>query len=138
MAVVFVGIGVAAAVYGVKFWFGTRSFLARAVRTGGLIVDFKRERSASSRGGGSSVVYYPIFRFTAPDGRAVVQRAQAGSSHPRLRPGDAVTVLFDPQDPEQARIDSIGNRGPLTSVMIIGFGIVFAGAGVWMFVGGSG
>jgi len=133
MSVLFILIGVGIVVLGVTFWFRSRSFLARAVRTSGVIVDLQRERSRA--GDGHGTVYRPIFRFTGPDGRDIVRRAGSASSHPRLRPGEPVTVLFDPQRPSEARIDTLDNRGPMAAVLTVIFGIVFAGIGVGMFTG---
>lgn len=134
MAVLFIVIGVGVVGLGVKFWFDSQRFLARAVRTSGLVVDMKRSWSRTGTGG-SSTIYYPIFRFTGPDGQGIVQKSRAGSSHPSLRPGDAVTVLYDPQKPSDARIDSVQTRGPMASVMAMVFGAVFALVGVGMATG---
>lgn len=132
-AVVFILVGVGMAGFGVWLWFRSRRFLARAVRTSGVIVGLRRGRASGSDGRGT--VYTPIFRFTAPDGRDIVRPAMSRNSHPTLRPGDRVAVLFDPERPSDARIDSIGNRGPAAALFVAVFGIVFAGIGIGILTG---
>lgn len=135
MAVMFILVGGGIVGGGVWVWFRSQRFLARAVRTSGVIVRVHPERAGS--GDWSGTDHSPIFRFTAPDGRDIVRPAMSRSSHPTLRPGDRVAVLFDPERPSDARIDSIGNRGPMAALFTVLFGIAFAGIGVWILTGAT-
>jgi hypothetical protein len=50
--------------------------------------------------------YDPVVTFTLPDGRRAVVQTSAGSAPSAYTVDDAVTVVFDPDDPAQARIAS--------------------------------
>ncbi len=117
----FVFIGVLITILGVIWVATTASFLSRAARAPGVVSEM--ERSTSSEGG---AVFYPVFTFTDGAGTAQTQRSSYGSSTYKLQSGDAVTVLYDPSDPEHARIDSFQTLwlGPLA---ITGFGLLFGG-----------
>ncbi len=49
-------------------------------------------------------IYYPVVRFRAADGREVETRTMMGTSFRRVREGDSVTVLYDPDDPTRAQL----------------------------------
>jgi hypothetical protein len=49
---------------------------------------------------------YPVVRYRTTDGREVVFRSGFGSQPPLWRPGQPVTVLYDPANPEAARIET--------------------------------
>ena len=67
-------------------------------------------------------------RFVTPAGEAVEFTGSVGSSPAAFEVGEAVAVLYDPADPQDARIDSFFQLwfGPL----ILGFlGLVFTAIG---------
>ncbi len=94
--------------FGLAFWFGTRDaeFVNIAARAPGDVIEMRAERDARGQR-----VWRPIVRFTDPaSGRAVIF-----DSHFRSRPaffdaGDAVTVAYDPAEPDNARIDDFWTR----------------------------
>jgi hypothetical protein len=53
--------------------------------------------------------YYPVVQFTAQDGRQRNVQMAEGSDPPAYETGDAVTVRYDPAQPLEARIDSLGS-----------------------------
>ena len=70
-------------------------------RAPGLVVDTVEEP------GGENMLYsYPVVEFTDRDGRSHTVKVPEGSSPPQWAAGDAVTVLYDPGHPADARIDS--------------------------------
>ena len=54
-----------------------------------------------------TVYSYPVVAFTDSSGRNHTVQIPEGSSPPAWAAGDAVTVLYDPGNPEDARTDSL-------------------------------
>jgi hypothetical protein len=104
----------------------TRSFLANAERAKGTVVKLApghANKSGSLR---------PVILFTDRSGNPVAFIAHAGSRQPAFRRGNNVRVLYLPQKPEEARIDSFSRlRGGL---LLSGFtGTIFLLAAAVMF-----
>lgn len=57
--------------------------------------------------------YFPVVNYTADDGRHRTVQMSVGSDSPEYEKGDAVTVLYDPQHPLDARIKSFGSSALL-------------------------
>lgn len=53
--------------------------------------------------------YYPVVEFTSEDGRFHTVHMTEGSSTPSQEVGDEVTVLYNPDRPLEARIQSFGS-----------------------------
>ena len=81
----------------------SRRFAASATRAGGVVVELV-SGSPGPRGG--VPLAYPVVRYRTTDGREVVFRSGFGSQPPLWRPGQPVTVLYDPADPQAARIET--------------------------------
>jgi hypothetical protein len=84
-----------------------------------------------------SQVYYPVVAFTLPDHSINTVEMNEGSSPPSYSVGQDVTVLYDPANPNQARIKSIGGALGMWALAIITglMGVIFLGAAVlawWM------
>jgi hypothetical protein len=75
----------------------TARFIVNAERTEGTVIDLSR--SEDSEG---SVTYNPVVEFTV-DGRSIQFTSSSGSSSPPSV-GDRVEVLYDPDDPSDARL----------------------------------
>ncbi|WP_435736246.1 DUF3592 domain-containing protein [Cellulosimicrobium sp. PMB13] len=129
---VFAAVGLGLVVAAVVIGCSTYSFQQTAERTTGTVVDLDvRWGSHGSRS--SSRAEYPVVEFEADGQRYTVVSAVTGTSHPEI--GDDVTVLYDPADPSDARLDS----GPLNhalEVILGGAGVVFAGFGSSLLVRG--
>jgi hypothetical protein len=77
-------------------------FVAGAVRT-----DATYAGSVSRAGGRSGgTFFYPQFRFTTDRGQAVTMTTRDGSTDQPYSDGETVSVLYDPAQPEQAKLDS--------------------------------
>ncbi|MCL4868451.1 MAG: DUF3592 domain-containing protein [Anaerolineae bacterium] len=59
--------------------------------------------SVDDEGGGA---YYPVVEFKPNDGRPVQFTSGIGSSPPDYQEGEQVAVLYDPENPRQAYINS--------------------------------
>ena len=53
--------------------------------------------------------YYPVVEFVSRDGRSHTVHMTEGSSAPSHEVGDEVTVLYNPERPLEARIQSVGS-----------------------------
>lgn len=73
----------------------------REVTAPGLVVDTVEEQ-----GGENTIYSYPVVEFMDRDGRSHTVKVPEGSSPPQWAAADAVTVLYDPEHPADARIDS--------------------------------
>jgi hypothetical protein len=104
----------------------------REISAAGVVVALRQDR-----GSDGSSYFYPVVEFKLPNGETQTLRSNAGTNPPAYRQGDAVTVLFDPQQPEQARIQSFGSSFDRWIVSIITgiLGLAMAGAALfarWM------
>jgi hypothetical protein len=105
-------------------------FRAGAVRVPGTVVDLAP--TSGSKGG---TLYKPVFEFT--DNNDVARRVtgSVASNPPSHRRGEAVTVLYQPANPEEAHLDSFmeawflpmifGGLGSVFTAIAAGF-VVFA------------
>ena len=100
----------------------TTNFVARTEAASGVVTDLEYRR------GSDGPTYYPVIRFRGPTGQDVFFKGRVGSNPARYARGETVTVLYDPETPEKARIDSFFQLwfGPL---VLGGLGAVFGGIG---------
>ena len=121
---VFLVLGVGMLVGALALWNNTRGFVARAQTTSGQVVELLEVRD---KDGGSST-WKPRVTFTAPAGQQVTFDASFSSNPAPYRVGDAVEVLFTPDDPGHAKIRSFSSLW-LGSIILGGLGAVFAAIG---------
>lgn len=119
--VVFAIIGGGLAVYGGVSLVRTRNFLEGAQRAEGAIVGWREERYSAGKTRNASL--YPTLRFTVPDGRVIETEADVSVSAPPADP-EAVTVLYDPADPNRARLST--GRGYGESLLFLVGGLLLA------------
>ena len=120
MLVVFGVLGAVFLVVGVWTFFSTRSFIATAARADGVVIDLELSRSDDSS------TYYPIVAFRTQDGQEIEYQSNTGTNPPSFRVGESVTVLYDPQDPYDARIEAFSELW-LFSIIFGSVGLVFFG-----------
>jgi hypothetical protein len=125
----FAGVGVV--MMGASLWLyrGEQGFVRRATRTEGVVTALNYR--TDSDGGGA---YYPVFRFTDDAGSTHEVQARAGSKPASREVGEQVPVLYDPADPDGARIDSYFNLHVGSFVTTI-LALVFGGVGIiWLWL----
>ncbi|PSK93737.1 uncharacterized protein DUF3592 [Murinocardiopsis flavida] len=108
---------------------GTTVYRVMALRSRGVRVPGRitgARISTSSEGGTSSAA---TFEFTTVEGRHVHTTQPVSSSSNRLRAGHAVTVAYDPGDPERAEV--------VEAVTQLAGGLAFAAAGAALLIGGA-
>jgi hypothetical protein len=96
----------------------TKRFMAGAEHATGTVIDLSEDSTSDG------TVYYPVVRFTTAEGRTVEFRSSTGSSSaPDV--GDRVEVLYDSDDPQDAKLSSFFDIW-LWTIALGGLGIVFS------------
>ncbi|QLE58184.1 DUF3592 domain-containing protein [Nostoc sp. TCL26-01] len=102
---IFAGVGSIFAVVGIIVGVNTHSFVSSSVKTSGTVIDLEGRWSNDSEGR-SYKLYYPVIEFTNTSGQPTVFQSNAGSTSPGLSKGEQVEVLYNPQQPNSAMINS--------------------------------
>lgn len=77
--------------------------------------------------------YYPIFQFVADNGKEVTSVASVGSSGRRYRVGASVKVLYSPDDPANAQLNSFADLWAMP-ICLGFFGSAFLGISLFLFI----
>lgn len=104
-------LSVAVLMLGIAFFSGFMSYrsLQKEQSTPGKVVDTVERQSVETTSGRVITYSYPVVEFNTPSGQQRVELS-VGSSPPEFKTGDAVTVMYDPDKPQDARIDSFSNN----------------------------
>ena len=124
-------VGVLSILSGIRTLFASASFRSRAQPATAEITDRRWEGS----GRGSRMV--PVVRFTLPDGRTVETEITAGANPLGNWEGHTVEVLYDPEDPTQARVEGLLGSGGSGASRAILIGVLFLLIGVALAVSGA-
>ncbi|WP_455382070.1 DUF3592 domain-containing protein [Salinispira pacifica] len=126
-SVFFRGIGLAMLAGGLIYAVVILAFIGRAAHTEGTIVRIDSVKNAvpfMDQVKGSGVIYYPVVQFKTQDGKTIDFRAASGSQRPRFSVGDSVSVMYDPANPSDSRINSLwGVWG--APLILLGIGALF-------------
>ena len=109
---------------GLRQWQTVRDY---AHSTGHVVEIAKNARSPRAR----TSLYSAIVAFTTDGGRLITFAQGSASSHPGLREGEAVNVLYDPVTPERAVVDRFWDRWGLTAILFA-IGAPFLAAGLFV------
>jgi Protein of unknown function (DUF3592) len=101
----------------------TRAAIARAIPADGAVVDL-----ISSTDSDGDTVYYPRVRFRTQVGGMQEFTGSVGSRPAAFDVGEGVRVLYDPERPGDARIDTFFQLWFLP-LLLGGMGVIFAGIG---------
>jgi hypothetical protein len=134
--------GAIALVVGGKALVDSRRFVATAVATNGVVVDVAGVvQQVQKRGPDGDwyyqdvTVFHPVVRIVTAREQEVRFQASEGSNDPfAYGVGDTIRVLYDPADPQAARLDTWSSRwGDSVTLVAIGLGLVVLGAvGYWL------
>jgi hypothetical protein len=128
-AVSLILLGVAAALV-----ISSAGFASAAERTVGTVVDLDYASGSRRSSGGYSRVAYPHVTYVnEADRREYTFRDDVGSNPPAYAVGERVSVLYDPDRPGDARIDSWANRF-LGASICGGLGVVFGTIGALLLI----
>jgi hypothetical protein len=110
--------------------FSTASFIQKAARAPGQIIDFIARRG--SKGG---ISYAPHVRFLASSGQIVVFTTRFSTQKSFWPPlGSTIGVFYDPFFPRHARMDCFGDLW-FQSLLMLFFGVMFVGGRYSLVVG---
>jgi len=127
-----VGLGIS---IGAFFSFSsTKAFIASADRAQGKVVSLERRVSTDSDGG-QSTSYYPVVEYQLSTGKKIVFTSSSGSSPASFRVGEKVEVLYDPQDPNQAKINAFFSKWGATLILSFMGAIFSLVGGIILFFG---
>lgn len=106
----------------------TSSFVDRAARAEGTVVDLVTSRSSDS------TTYRPVVQFVSQSGQAVEFTSSSGSSPPSYSRGEQVEVLYLSSDPQDAKISGFFDLWG-GSTILAGLGSLFflVGGGIFLF-----
>jgi hypothetical protein len=95
-------------------------FTLRGKKTSGTVVGYRTSRSARGGGGEAEIV-----EFTGPDGNTVQFTEKVYRTRIIQREGHTVNVMYDPNNPQKARINSFWTLySTPTILLIVGAGLV--------------
>jgi hypothetical protein len=115
----------------------TRTFIATATTAEGTVIAVEKSRifTAKPNSGSSS---HPIVRFTTEAGETIEFRSNVGSNPPTYRPGETVPILYPPENPQRATINSFPSLWLLTFIFtVVGGSFTISGVSAlwWKFTG---
>ena len=96
---ILIGITVILIVVAILFFMRTRDFLEGSLSAEGVVVDF------GTRYQDGSTYYHPIIEYDMPNGEMIVFQSSTGSKPAAYDVGEEVQIFYDPEDPQDARID---------------------------------
>lgn len=127
VAVLFILVGLTFIIAGVRARRSSRQFASVAVRAPGTVTELRWRKIVRGHTGGGG--WFPVLRFATADGRHVHTEAIFGRMPAPARPGDSVSVLYDPADPTRAALEGHTN-GALTGTIGIILGSLFVALGL--------
>ena len=83
--------------------------LGREESVPGVVVDVVEQRYEDAETDNVSYYYYPVVEFKARDGKRRTVQLTEGSNPQSNEVGDEVTILYEPENPNDARIKSFGS-----------------------------
>jgi len=119
--VVFLGFGTVVLCIGASAAVSKLLFERTAVAAKGRVIRLEPRRDSKG-----STSYAPVVAFSTHDEREITLNGSAASRPPVFKVDEEVTVLYDPEDPHHAYIDSFMQFWGV-SVVCFGLGSVFAG-----------
>ena len=111
---IFLGVAVLMLVIATITSINTARMLARETSTQGYVTALVTRTDVDG-----DLFYYPVVRFVLPDGSRQTVQATEGSWPPAYQVDESVTVLYDPEHPDQARIDSFAGALSLWIVPLV-------------------
>ncbi len=128
IGIVFSLVGMLLAVIAIFLFVRTRIFLRTAQEVKGTVIRMVYHHSSEGGGG-----YSPVYQFRTLEGQTIEAGDSMSSNPPMFREGQVIDVLYDPANPQKARIKKWMSLY-FVSVLLGGLGLVFGGVGVVMLI----
>ena len=129
IGIVFSLVGFLLAAIAIFLFIRTRIFLGTAQEVKGTVIRMVYSSGGSEGGGG----YSPVYQFRTLEGQTIEAGDSMSSNPPMFREGQIIDVLYDPRNPQKARIKKWMSLY-FVSVLLGGMGLVFGGVGVVMLI----
>jgi hypothetical protein len=113
---------------GLFLFIRTRIFLGKAQEVQGTVIEMIW--SSSSDGGGG---YSPKYQFRTISGQMITVQDSLSSSPPMFQVGQTIDVLYDPENPQDARIKKFWSLY-FVSILLCGMGFIFGGIGIVLLI----
>ena len=94
---------------GISSWSAVRKISREASAPGRVVEMIQRRQYVNEQDRVAEEYYFPVVSFVSADGRSHSVQITEGSSTPSHEVGDEITVLYDPEHPLEARIQSMGS-----------------------------
>ena len=127
-------IGLAAIGFSLFTHFKTNEFIDDSVTAKGVVVDVyvKKPSINAKKKGDNNPEYCPIIAFVTESGDSVEFKSTSGSTNfDTYKVGKEVEVMYDPDNPVDARIKMAKEENKWQTMMAGGFGIIIIGIGVF-------
>ena len=135
IALIFLLVGGISLFFAYKKYQDTKKFIQKAISAEGVVikVDERMETSTDSDGYTTNVkMYTPVIKFLTQDGKEIVFTSQVSTNNKNAWKVDQkLVVLYDPEDPQKARINKRTNLYFLPIILTI-IGLVFMLLGMIM------
>jgi hypothetical protein len=128
IGIVFSLVGGLLAMIGVFLLIRTRIFISKAQEVKGTVIQMVY--SHSSEGGGG---YSPVYQFKTITGQTITVTDGLSSNPPMFKTGQTIDVLYDPENPEKARIKKFMSLY-FVSILLGGMGLIFGGIGIGLLI----
>jgi hypothetical protein len=128
VGVVFGLVGGLLAVIGVFLFIRTRMFISKAQEVKGTVIRMVYRHSSEGGGG-----YSPVYQFRTITGQTIEVQDGLSSNPPMFHEGQIIDVLYDPENPQKARIKKWLSLY-FVSILLGGLGLIFGGIGLVMLV----
>ena len=122
-------VGALLLIVGIILWTNTRMFVARAQQVKGTVDHLKY------RHGSDGQESAPVFKFKTLKGETIEFGSYIYSDPPEFMAGQVVDILYDPQNPQQARVNK-GSNLYFLPLLLAGLGLLFLGTGVALSISG--
>jgi uncharacterized membrane protein YidH (DUF202 family) len=135
LAAILIGIGLI--IMSVYTFNKTDKFLDKATETKGVVVDvyIKQHSKTDSDKKNHKPEYCPVIKFATEDGDTLEFKSTSGSTNfDYYKTGKEVDVLYDPDNPSNARIKNSKQTTKTSSFIMIGVGILVIVGGVFKFI----
>jgi len=106
-------------------WYNTRNFLARCVKTKGVVVSHHHQTSDDEDGKTTSI--FPIFRFNHP--KTGMEYTVRSNISGLMQEGQEIEILYDPENPKNAKINKLSHTWMIPIIVTI-MGVFFSFLGI--------
>jgi LPXTG-motif cell wall-anchored protein len=117
-------IGLGIGYFGWTMRIDTLEFVDSAQSASGSVVEVEARTDSDG-----DTLFYPVFEFTTAEGEEIQFRSNSGSNPPSRDKGEKVEILYDPNQPQNARENSFSGLWMFSTILLV-FGGIFALAGV--------